>query len=436
MNQNKKIFKSWGNLVEVCSRYLLPKTRFNPIKFNKDESYLPYGLGRSYGDICLPENSVVIQTSDLNHFIDFNEKLGVLEVEAGVTLDEILKISVPRGWFLPVTPGTKYVTIGGAIANDVHGKNHHKVGSFGHFLKQFTILRSDGKLYGCTEVENKDLFKATIGGLGLTGLIISAKIQLIKIESSKIDVTSIKFFNLDELIELNSKYKNSTYSVAWYDCFTQRGHFIIGEHSKEGRLEIHKEPSINIPFNFPSLLLNSLTIRIFNFLYFHRQIGNIKKIKQHYNEFFYPLDSIYNWNRIYGKKGFYQYQCVLPFNKKENFQLILDLITKSKQGSFLCVVKSFGNHKNIGDLSFPMNGLTLCLDFKNLGKETVELFKLIDEVVKESGGRIYPAKDFNMTGEDFHFYYKDNLEHYINNLDQQFKSMMSKRLSIHSLEKK
>jgi len=373
---------------------------------------LPYGLGRSYGDSCLNDGGVALTTATMNRLIAFDAEAGLLRCEAGASLDAILRFAVPRGWFLPTTPGTKFVTVGGAIANDIHGKNHHRAGTFGCHLKQFELLRSDGQRLICSPDQNPTWFAATIGGLGLTGLITWAEFTLRPITSAMIQVESVKFRNLDEFFEISAASdKDFEYTVAWVDCLATgdslgRGIFMRGNHhaAPEGSRSLipHNQPKLTMPVDLPLFTLNRLSVKAFNSLYYGRlRLGASRKL-QHYDPFFYPLDSINHWNRIYGARGFFQYQFVTPFSKDgEAIREVFSRIARSGQGSFLAVLKSFGNITSPGLMSFPAPGVTLALDFPNAGTKTLSLFKELDRVVINAGGRFYPAKDGRLPAEHF-----------------------------------
>lgn len=381
---------------------------------------LPYGMGRSYGDSCLLGSGTLIHTRRLNRFQSFDIKTGLIRVEAGITFDEILKMTVPRGWFIPVSPGTKYVTVGGAIANDIHGKNHHLKGTFGSHVKKFGLLRSDQKEMTCSPTENKNYFEATIGGLGLTGLILWVEFQLTPIPSSYLKVENIQFQGLSEFDELSQASDGSyEYTVAWVDStknitdsgngHTFRGIFMRGSFTGEDQVrsayKVHKKSFLSVPYNAPSFLLNPLSIRAFNSLYFHKQRRKKWTGITHYHPYFYPLDAVDGWNRLYGSPGFFQFQCVLPMKNKDALKEIISTITKSGLGSFLTVLKKFGGYSSPGWLSFPMEGYTLTLDFSNKGPSTQRLFKQLHKIVFEGEGRLYPAKDSLMPAHMFqHFY--------------------------------
>lgn len=429
-------FDSWG-------RY--PKSTPAEVKYYEwrfenfpqfSHSVLPYGQGRSYGDSCLNNDQALLVTQHFNRLIEFNNQTGILRCESGVTLAEILEFSVPKGWFLPVSPGTKFVSVGGAIANDVHGKNHHRAGSFGCHVLSFELLRSDGTRVVCSQTENAALYNATIAGLGLTGLITWAEIQLKPINGPLIDMESIKFESLDEFFELSKESeKKFEYTVAWLDCVAKdenfgRGIFMQGNHSD--RLDPGKKQLdfLCVPIDFPSFALNNLTVKAFNTLYYAKQREKVVVKPIHYNPFFYPLDSVHAWNKIYGKRGFLQFQCVVPNNDGEGqvtIKEILEEIVDSGGASFLAVLKEFGDVKSPGMLSFPRKGITLCLDFANRGAETLALFRRLYDVVHINAGAIYPAKDACLTKEEFRAAYP-RWEEFVDHVDPKFSSSFWRRV--------
>jgi FAD/FMN-containing dehydrogenase len=377
-------------------------------------STLPYGIGRSYGDSCLAKSDHVLHTILLNRFISFDTESGVVVAESGVTLDQLLSLIIPHGWFLPVTPGTKYVTLGGAIANDVHGKNHHVSGTFGKHVLSFRLVRSDGGVINCSLSENRELYAATIGGLGLTGVIESIELQLIPVKSSMIDMATIRFASLNEFFSLSNELdKNHEYSVAWIDCLAKgdsagRGVYMIGNHSEKGNLSVFSKRKLTVPFTFPFSAINKLTLPILNSGYFHLHKSGRQNTTVSYDPFFYPLDGIHHWNRAYGKSGFQQYQCVIPEeNAEPAMRELLEAIASSGSGSFLAVMKRCGDIVSPGLLSFPMPGLTLALDFPQTSSLNGELFPVLDSIVRAASGRIYPAKDAHMSGSDFRRFYPD-----------------------------
>lgn len=427
----------WGNYpeIETQSFGFDSRQRFGKI-LAKDFSGIARGLGRSYGD-----SSLAKQTIDMiphSHFLNFDRETGVIDCEAGVSLEEILDVSVPAGWFLPVTPGTKFVTVGGAIASDVHGKNHHKEGAFSDYVLSMQMLLGNGEVVTCSPTENRDLFCATSGGMGLTGVILAAQVQLKPIQSAMIDQLAIKTKDLNETLDLFDEHNEATYSVAWIDCVTKknmgRSVLLLGEHAKQGELKNNDGLKLNVPFQMPSFLLNSLSVSAFNKLYYWKHKKKQESLI-HYDPFFYPLDSIHNWNRVYGKKGFTQYQFVVP--KKDGHAVmkrILSQIVNSKRGSFLAVLKSFGPGNN-NPLSFPMEGYTLALDFK-IQKSLFPFLEKLDQEVLAAGGRVYLTKDVRMSADTFAKSYP-RLDEFLAvrkkyHADGVFYSEQSKRLGIDS----
>ncbi|MEM1085060.1 MAG: FAD-binding oxidoreductase [Verrucomicrobiota bacterium] len=421
---------SWGRLGRVTTKVESPAWRD---RFSIPEgNVLPYGLGRSYGDSCLLSEGTMIETRFLDRLISFDRESGLLRAEAGISLDAILRFCVPLGWFLPTTPGTRQVTLGGAIANDIHGKNHHRAGCFGNHVPRFELMRSDGSR---TVHELGDpLHAATIGGLGLTGIITWADLQLVPIQSAHLDVELIRFKGLEEFLNLSKDSEDDwEHTVAWLDCLASgpslgSGIFIRGNWADSGKLEPHKPPGAAVPIDFPSFALNRLSIRAFNTLYYRRFLGKEKRLQQHYSPFFHPLDSVQGWSRIYGKRGFYQYQCVIPFEAgAEPMNDLLARIARSGQGSFLTVLKTFGDKPSPGMLSFPSPGITLALDFANQGKETLALFDDLDAIVRVAKGRFYPAKDARMSRHDFERSYP-RLDEFRPHVDPAFSSDFWKRM--------
>lgn len=382
----------------------------DPLPLAGNRKMLPFGRGRSYGDSCLNDDGILLLTTPLNHMIALDEERGIIRCEAGICLDEVLRIIVPRGWFLPTSPGTKFVTVGGAIANDIHGKNHHRAGTFGCHVTQFELLRSTGERLLCSPDSNSEWFCSTIGGLGLTGLITWAEFRLRRIANAMIEMESIKFGSLDEFLSLSVESDHDfEYTVSWLDCAAKgsslgRGICMRGNHAGGGikSLDPHRAPWITVPIEFPNLVLNHYSIKAFNTFYYARQRSRKARAIVHYNGFFYPLDAVNRWNRIYGRRGFFQYQFVLPFSADQRpIREILSRIALSGEGSFLAVLKIFGDAKSPGILSFPRPGLTLTLDFANRGEKTLMLMHALDRVVLDAGGSFYPAKDARMSSEAF-----------------------------------
>lgn len=396
--------RSWGNYPKTENRvFCFDKNSTLRYIIDEYNELIPYGNGRSYGDSALSKNIIKVRTH--NYFLNFDETNGLLHVQAGVLLSEILSVFVPRGWFLKITPGTKLITIGGAIASDVHGKNHHIEGCFSECVEMFKLMLPDGEIVQCSKQENSELFKATCGGMGLTGVILDAKIALKKINSKYINQITIKTRNIKETFEAFEKYKGKPYSVAWIDCLAKGNELgkcllMVGDFSDDGKLDYQTKKKLNVPFNFPSFFLNTLNVKAFNFLYYGKAMAKISKQKVDIDTFFYPLDAIDNWNRIYGKNGFTQYQFILPKeNSLNGLGEVLKSISQSGKGSFLAVLKLYGQ-ANDNYLSFPMEGYSLALDFK-IEKGVFELLDKLDDIVLEHGGRIYLAKDARVSKEVF-----------------------------------
>ena len=407
-------FESWGRYPKLEADVIpLSWATDFPLPNAPATKILPVGAGRSYGDVCLLEHGTLLKTRGMDRFQNFDPATGILRCEAGVTLAEILDFAVPRGFFLPVTPGTKYVTVGGAIANDIHGKNHHIAGTFGCHVPRFELVRSDGARFECSPSENSDWFSATVGGMGLTGLITWAEIRLLPIVSRKIQYKGTKFVGIDEFVAISKANTHSAYTVAWMDSVATgssfaRGIFMQGDHSPQPEpLTRSKEPWLTLPLDLPEFALNHLSIGLFNTLYYNKQFGKEKTALIDYEPFFYPLDSILHWNRMYGKSGFLQFQCVLPWEENQQFGIInmMKAITASGLASFLTVIKVFGDVPSPGMLSFPMPGITLALDFPIRAEVSFDLVDRLARITQEHGGRIYPAKDARMTAEQFQSFY-------------------------------
>ena len=409
--------------------------------------WIPRGLGRCYGDSAL--GAQVVSTERLKRFVGFDPQTGLLDCEAGISYADILEQFVPRGWFPPVTPGTKFVTMGGALASDVHGKNHHVEGSFAQHVVDFDLLTPSGNLLTCSREQNSELFLATAGGMGLTGLITRVKLRLKPIETSAIKIQNIKARNLDEIMGLFDRFESTTYSVAWIDVLSRgknlgRSIFMQGEHAtreevkgtrwEQHPLQVPRKLKLAVPFDLPSFTLNNFTIKAFNTLYYGKQRKSEVNDLVDYDSFFYPLDFIHHWNRIYGARGFTQYQFVLPREGgAEGMRAILQHIVKRKFGSFLSVLKGFGPEGE-GYLSFPMGGYTLTLDFP-ITDQLFPFLDELDEMVLSYGGRVYLTKDVRLTGENLAKMYP-RLPQFRQAMQQvnpqgQVRSLQSERLGLH-----
>lgn len=381
-----------------------------PIDHASGNNYLPFGNGRSYGDCCLNDGGVLIDCRGLNRIIAFDAGSGVLRCEAGVLFADILTLILPQGWFLPVTPGTQFVTVGGAIANDVHGKNHHVAGTFGRHVRRFELLRSDGSRRVCSLRKNDKWFRATIGGLGLTGVITWAEIQMKPVANAAIDREVIRFSGLGEFFDL-SRDSEATheYTVSWIDSLASgaalgRGLFIRGNHAGAGDGPVPRAPGkpIEFPFELPFPLVNRFALRGFNALYYRKQLTRRKRSLVHCEPFFYPLDRIRKWYRIYGPRGLLQHQSVVPQDGGEAVvHELLERSVRAGAGSFLTVLKVFGSIPSAGMMSFPRPGVTLTLDFSNQGRKIFALLDDLDAVVRDAGGAVNPYKDARMSAESF-----------------------------------
>ncbi|MEM9251876.1 MAG: FAD-binding oxidoreductase [Planctomycetota bacterium] len=364
---------------------------------------IAHGLGRSYGDTALADQ--VLDTTPMDRLLELDAQGGRLRCQAGASFDDILGVIVPRGWFLPVTPGTKFVTVGGAIAGDVHGKNHHREGCFGDHVDRLSLMTADGTVVECSPTANAELFDATCGGIGLTGAILDATIRLKPIRSAMIDETTHRATSLDATLKLFDRTSDATYSVAWIDCLATgdalgRSLVMTGEHAPEGPLTPHTAPRLSVPIDAPNALLNPLSVRVFNALYYRRMLGDTRSRRVHYGGFFYPLDGVAGWNRLYGKGGFTQYQFVIDRDAgRDGLRTILRRIAESRRGSFLAVLKEFGPASR-RPLSFPKAGYTLALDFK-IDDELFGLLDELDAIVLDHGGRLYLAKDARMSEQTF-----------------------------------
>lgn len=424
---------SWGRLSREGHRVvgLHDRQRVGEVMRGSALPGIVFGNGRSYGDVCLNPGGTLWTTRGLDRFIAFDIEAGVIECEAGVLLKEIIDVALPRGWFPPVVPGTQFVTVGGAIANDVHGKAHHVAGSFGDHVLAFELLRTDGSVLQCSRDGNRDWFAATVGGLGLTGVITRARLRLRRVQGPWLDAETIPFESLERFFELSSAAGHRfEYTVAWIDCArggSGRGVFFQGNHSARPDAAPARRAR-TFPITPPVSLVNKVSLRVFNRLYYTLQKARQGCGEQHYVPFFFPLDNLLEWNRIYGPRGFYQYQSVVPPPAAlDATRSMLREIAASGLGSFLAVLKTFGDRPAPGMLSFPMAGTTLALDFPNNGERTLKLFDRLNAIVREAGGRLYPAKDACMPRDMFERGYP-LLSEFLRFRDPGISSAMSRRL--------
>ena len=429
-----KAVSSWGRLSaephHVFSARDLPALQ-QALRHSSNPG-LAHGMGRSYGDACLNPGGTLWLTCGLDHFIAFDEDNGRLVCEAGVLLRDIQRLAVPRGWMLPVTPGTQLVTVGGAIANDVHGKNHHVLGSFGDHVRHLTLLRTNGETIECGPHERSDWFAATVGGVGLTGIITQAELQLRRTPGPWLDTETLAYANLDEFFQLaDASEAHWEHTVSWIDCISGgggRGVFMRGNPVATAPRPLPAAQQRAMPLVPPVSLVNRLSLRPFNMAYYHLKKWRAGRAIAHYEAFFYPLDNLLEWNRMYGPRGFFQYQSVVPRAVgRDAIQAMLHEIARSGDGSFLAVLKTFGNRQPVGMLSFAQPGVTLALDFPNHGARTQRLFERLDAIVREAQGRIYLAKDARMPRELFEAGYP-RLPEFLPYRDPGISSGLSRRL--------
>ena len=435
-----KNLSGWGRFPVFAVNETTPSTRSELISLLKEQNtkYIARGNGRSYGDSSINQ-SLTITMTKLNRFIDWNEDSGELVAESGVLMSDVIKTFLPLGWFPYVTPGTKFVTLGGAIASDVHGKNHHLEGSFGNHVNWIEIIDETNQVLRCSKTENTELFNWTIGGMGLTGIITKCCIRLKKVETGWINQRTIVNNTLRETLNSFDDNHDSIYSVAWIDCLSKGKNFgrsllFTGEHATLNEVDFKniypraRTRMFSLLFDLPSFLLNNFTVAIFNYLYF---LKNSRKLNQlvDWDKYFYPLDTIRNWNRLYGRKGFFQFQCILPIDKSYiGLQEILSKVQKDSSGSFLAVLKKFGPGN--GNLSFPRPGYTLALDFKATYKN-ISLARKITDIVKNYNGAIYLSKDALMNEEDFASFINSDLKEQLKLIsNKNCSSEQSKRINL------
>ena len=424
---------SWGRL-NARPHKVLPL--LNPSDVNRILSLghpgIAYGNGRSYGDACLNPEGYLWTTRGLDCLIAFDRETGLLQCEAGVLLRDIQSLVVGEGWMLPVTPGTQLVTVGGAIANDIHGKNHHLMGSFSDHVTYIKLVRTDGEVIECGPTLNSSWFSATVGGIGLTGVIVEVKLQLKKVAGPWLETEIIPYANVSEFTKLADDSESSwEHTVSWIDCLAGkggRGLFMRGNFISDQSRPLPRPKQSKVPFVPPVSLVNKLSLRPFNEAYYWLNKRKTGKQVVHYQPFFYPLDNLQDWNKMYGPKGFYQYQSVVPRDcGSEVVSEMLKAIGLSGQGSFLAVLKTFGNRESVGMLGFPRPGLTLALDFPNKGEQTTALLRRLDQIVGEARGRIYLAKDASMPRALFESGYP-KFKEFMTYRDPGISSAMSRRL--------
>ena len=427
-------YESWGRAIPSTPRRVVP-IQSAPDLAAFEPPLLPRGLGRSYGDVCLNNGATLLDATAMARILSFDAARGILECEAGASIDQILRAIVPQGWFLPVTPGTKFVTAGGCIANDIHGKNHHDAGTFGRHVRSLKLLRSDRGLIVCSPDRDPDLFRAAIGGLGLTGLIVSAEIALRRIESASITAETVPFRTLEEFVALSAESDRwFSHTVAWFDSLSgrnMRGVLFRGRHAtaSEGTPlagYAPKQPRA-LPMQLAAPFLNQASVRIFNRVY-HAAHARSSSRGAGFDSFFFPLDGIANWNLAYGKRGFVQYQCVIPTAAGlQPVAEILDRTSRAGIASFLTVIKRFGEAEPPGLLSFPRAGITLAMDFALKYDRTLPLLDELDAIVLAAKGALYPAKDARMAPAMFRASFP-RLEEFTRLVDPRFSSTFWRRM--------
>lgn len=408
MSQPSSALRSWGGL-EAQGSVPLTAEAWIGGALPPHPPVLAYGNGRSYGDSCLNDGGPLILGRSLDRVLAFDRESGLVTCEAGVLLDDLLNLVVPAGWFPPVTPGTCFVTIGGALANDVHGKNHHRAGTFGHHVRAFELIRSDGQKLTCARDINGALFAATISGMGLTGLITQVTLQLMPVASAEMQQEVIHFDGLDRFFAIAAESDAShDYTVAWIDALASgprlgRGVFFRANHAPASMAPASRaEPTLPFPLKPPVPLINRVTLRAFNTLYRAAQPRSPEPRRIPYRPFFYPLDRVRDWNRAYGPKGLRQFQCAIPLvHARPAVEEMLRRTLAAGEASFLTVLKLFGDVPSPGMMSFPLAGATLTLDFPNRGARTEKLLSELDSITLAAGGRVNPYKDARMSPATF-----------------------------------
>jgi decaprenylphospho-beta-D-ribofuranose 2-oxidase len=440
----KKRISNWGNFPVINANemtFVFADQLHDLVLENKD--FIARGNGRCYGDASLAAS--VISTLKYDKILSFDKLEGIFECQSGILLDQVLEVIIPAGWFLPVTPGTKFITIGGAVASDIHGKNHYAEGSFSRYVMELDVFLVSGKSVTCSSEINSDLFESTCGGMGLTGVITRVRFKLKKIESSYIRKKQFRAENLEELILLMDRHRGYTYAAAWIDCLKKgphsgRGILIVGEHARFSELDENKKANpfrkqqrrkFSFPVTLPSWALNVFAVKAFNLVFYSRQNKNEIEELVSYESFFYPLDNILHWNRAYGKKGFIQYQFVIPFEKKQGLFEVLNKIAERDIACFLAVLKILGKQESI--ISFAQEGYSLALDFP-FRPGLLEFLDELDHIVIQCGGRLYLSKDARMKPEVLQagypglYIFREVVNKY--NPDGRIHSMLSDRLNL------
>ena len=414
------ILLSWGRLKAFKS-----KCESN---FTNNKVSLSIGNLRSYGDQAYSSN--VKLTAQNNRVLIFDHKTGLLTCEAGLFISDLCDIVHEHGFALPVVPGSGFVTIGGAISNDIHGKSHHVYASIGNHVVDLSIVYK-GKILNCSPRKNKELFKSVVGGMGLIGEIRQVTLKLVKRKTTDYIVESIPYKSIDTFFRLSEDSNNYSDTVAWFDCTdkSNKGIFFRAKPIQNLKKRYAKKKKITYLLTHNFSLINKLSIFFINKIYFYSHYFNKKKITS-FDQFHHPLDRVLDWNKIYGSKGFFQFQGVIPKKyAKEGIRELLAAIRMSGQGSFLSVLKNFGSKKPVGYLSFPLEGTTIAIDFPNKGAKTEKLIHDLYNIVISFGGRIYPAKDALMTSDQFRSCYP-LYKKFIKFRDSSIQSSMSRRYKI------
>ena len=406
-------YESWGRNVHA-DRAALPARGVDAATFLPDTSWLPFGNGRSYGDSCHNDQGTLLDCRSFNRILGYDEDSRELTCEPGVLLSDILAFAMPKGLFLPVTPGTRFVSVAGAIANDVHGKNHHRRGTFGMYVSRFTLQRSDGTLLECSSTKNSDYFAATIGGMGLTGLIVDATIRLIDVSSPDVLQRTLRFDRLDDYFKHCDEFDEThEYAVAWIDQLAKgqqfgRGILMGADHAAPTDFQLPKKARISVPFTPPMNLINSATLTLFNALYWRKVAAGEQHSTVPWSGYFYPLDAIGHWNRLYGPRGLFQHQSVYPADQGHDTTVrLMKCAQDHGHASFLTVLKRFGSLQSPGIMSFPKPGFTLTLDFSNQGAATLRMLNALDQIVIDAGGAVNPYKDGRMSADTFRASFPD-----------------------------
>jgi FAD/FMN-containing dehydrogenase len=428
-------YRSWGGLAGRDSR-VVPARDWVDHPERYRTPVLAFGKGRSYGDTCLISDGTLLDTENFGDILAFDREAGLVTCEPGLTMAQLLDAAVPAGWFPSVTPGTACVTIGGALANDVHGKNHHGAGTFGCHVRSFELMRSDGQRVLCAPDVNPALFAATIGGLGLTGLVTQITLQLMPIRSTLMEQETLHFDGLDRFFALAAESDAShAYTVAWIDSLASGRHFGRGilfraNHARQpGPLRAEPARSLSFPVKPPFPLINRMTLAAFNLAYRIGQPGDSTARPVPYRPFFYPLDGVRNWNRAYGPRGLRQFQCAVPMAAARGaVETMLRRTLAAREASFLTVLKLFGDRPSPGLISFPMPGATLTLDFPYRGPRTDTLLAELDRIALDAGGRVNPYKDARMPAQTFRRSFPQWQE-FAGHLDPAFASDFWRRVS-------